>query len=424
MISVLYVDDEPGLLELVKTYLERDSQFTVDVITSARAALNLLDQKKYDAIVSDYMMPEMDGIRFLKKVRTSGNTIPFILFTGRGREEVVIDAINNGADFYIQKGGAPQAQFAELAHKVRQAMRRREAERSLKDSERRLADIIDFLPHATFAIDRDGKVIAWNRAVEEMTGVPAGEMLGKGDRAYSIPFYGSKRPVLVDLLDEPEEEIAHYYANTSREGSVIRGEADLSGPNGQGISVHAKACPLYNQAGEVVGAIESIRDVTARNRLKADLAAKHAELQASYELLAATEEQLRGNFEELARSERRRRIDEKRLVMAQEIGHIGSWEYDLGTEEIWASSEGLRIFGLPPEAGPVPVNRIEARIPERNRVHQALADLIAEGREYDLEFVVNPADGAAPRTVHSVARLEKDADGNPLRVVGVVQDIT
>ena len=105
MISVLYVDDEPGLLEIGRIFLERGGQFSVDIVTSAPAALTLLTTKNYDAIVSDYQMPGMDGIEFLKNVRNSGNTIPFILFTGRGREEIVIQAINSGADFYPRKVG-------------------------------------------------------------------------------------------------------------------------------------------------------------------------------------------------------------------------------------------------------------------------------------------------------------------------------
>ena len=105
MISILYVDDEPGLLEIGKIFLERSGQFSVDTSTSALAALAMLDAKKYDAIISDYQMPEMDGIRFLKKIRASGNTLPFIILTGRGREEIVIQALNEGATFYLQKGG-------------------------------------------------------------------------------------------------------------------------------------------------------------------------------------------------------------------------------------------------------------------------------------------------------------------------------
>src|SRR5208283_2630740 len=152
MYNVLYVDDEPGLLEIGKLFLEQSGQFTVDVTTSALDALALLNTKTYDAIISDYQMPDMDGIKFLKTLKSSGNNLPFILFTGRGREEVVIEAINSGADFYLQKGGDPTAQFAELVHKIRQAVSRRHAERSLVESEKRLSDIINFLPDATFAI--------------------------------------------------------------------------------------------------------------------------------------------------------------------------------------------------------------------------------------------------------------------------------
>jgi PAS domain S-box-containing protein len=116
---ILYVDDEPDLLDLGKLFLEKDGQFSVDICSSALEALDLLGTNTYEAIISDYMMPEMNGIEFLKTVRTSGKTIPFILFTGRGREVVVIQALNEGANFYLQKGGNFDAQFAELAHKTR-----------------------------------------------------------------------------------------------------------------------------------------------------------------------------------------------------------------------------------------------------------------------------------------------------------------
>jgi DNA-binding response OmpR family regulator len=103
MITVLYMDDEPDLLDLGKLFLERHKGFMVDVAPSAKQCLSLLAERAYDAIVSDYMMPEMNGIELLKKVRVEYGDIPFILFTGKGREEVVIEAINNGADFYLQK---------------------------------------------------------------------------------------------------------------------------------------------------------------------------------------------------------------------------------------------------------------------------------------------------------------------------------
>ena len=180
-------------LRSANIFLEQGGQFSVDTTTSAPAALALLNSKNYDAIIADYQMPDMNGIEFLKRVRGSGNIIPFILFTGRGREEVVIQALNEGADFYLQKGGEPVSQFTELAHQVRQAVHHRRAEATIRDHERREADIINFLPDATCAIDLSGHVIAWNRAIEEMTGVSAAEMVGKGDYEYSIPFYGQRQ---------------------------------------------------------------------------------------------------------------------------------------------------------------------------------------------------------------------------------------
>ncbi len=129
MISILYVDDEPGLLELGQLFLEQTGEFRVDTVLSGEEALARIRKNQYDAVVSDYQMPEMDGISLLKKIRQSEGDLPFILFTGRGREEVVIEAVNNGVDFYLQKGGDPKAQFAELMHKVRQAVTRKHAEK-------------------------------------------------------------------------------------------------------------------------------------------------------------------------------------------------------------------------------------------------------------------------------------------------------
>jgi len=93
-----------------------------------------------------------------------------------------------------------------------------------QESQRRLTDIINFLPDATLVIDADGHVIAWNRAVEEMTGVPAEEMLGKGDYEYAIPFYGERRPILIDLVLLAREELETKYAHIERKGSVLVGE--------------------------------------------------------------------------------------------------------------------------------------------------------------------------------------------------------
>ena len=131
-IRALYVDDEPGLLEVARLFLEQSPEIKVETAESAKLALSSPAIASYDAIVSDYQMPDMDGIAFLKAVREKYGEIPFILFTGRGREEIVIQAITNGADFYLQKGGDPMTQFAELTHKICQAVNRKRAQDELK----------------------------------------------------------------------------------------------------------------------------------------------------------------------------------------------------------------------------------------------------------------------------------------------------
>jgi PAS domain S-box-containing protein len=262
MYTVFYVDDEPDLLELGREFLEQSQEFRVVTLSLARDALGSPEIKDCDAIVSDYQMGDMDGIAFLKAVREQYGDIPFILFTGRGREEIVIQAINNGADSYIQKGGDAKAQFAELEHRIRQAVARRQAEHSLVESEKRLADIINFLPDATFAIDKTGRVIAWNHAIEEMTGVPAGEMLGKGDHAYAVPFYGERQPILIDRVFEPDKVLEQHYTHISHDRGILTGEIFLTPPHGRPRTLMATAGPLYNRRGGVDGAIESLRDIS------------------------------------------------------------------------------------------------------------------------------------------------------------------
>jgi PAS domain S-box-containing protein len=278
MISLLYIDDEPGLLELGKLFLESAGGFEVSTALSGDEGLEQLAQHDFDAIVSDFQMPGMDGIALLKKVRKSFGTIPFVLFTGRGREEVVIEAINNGVDFYLQKGGDPKAQFAELAHKVWQAVSRRRAETALSDSEKRLADIINFLPDATFAIDTHGVVIAWNRAMERMTGFRAEDVLGKGDYEYALPFYHERRPLLINLVLDNDPAIAEKYPFVKREGRTLFSEITIPHFNeGRGAALWFTASPLYDRKGEIAGAIESIREITERKRAEEELVSANRE---------------------------------------------------------------------------------------------------------------------------------------------------
>ena len=137
-------------------------------------------------------------------------------------------------------------------------------DKALRDSRKQLSDIIKFLPTATLAIDKDGRVIIWNEAIEQLTGIPAVEILGKNNYAHALPFHGEARPLLVDLIVENCNDIESGYPDIVHEQETLRTEVFCSALGGKGAWVFTKAAPLHDQDGNIIGAIESVRDITER----------------------------------------------------------------------------------------------------------------------------------------------------------------
>ncbi|MEI7432862.1 MAG: PAS domain S-box protein [Methanomicrobiales archaeon] len=199
MLSILYVDDEPDLLEIARLFLEQDGVFRVDTTTSASAALPLLIPAQYDAIISDYQMPGKDGIQFLKEVRASGNTIPFIIFTGRGREEIVIEALNEGADFYLQKGGEPEAQYAELTNKIIYAVQRKRAEDALWRNEVRLNRAEEVAGFGNWEIHLATNAVTASKGARTLYGLPDDDLTIQDILSVPLPKH---RPLLDAALND------------------------------------------------------------------------------------------------------------------------------------------------------------------------------------------------------------------------------
>lgn len=152
-------------------------------------------------------------------------------------------------------------------------------EKLLKESERKLSDIINFLPDATFAIDLRGKVIFWNRSMEEMTGVKAELMLGKSDHEYAIPFYGVQRPMLIDLVLKKNRKIEKSYEHIIRKGrNLLLSEAYMPNLNNKSVFLWGMASPLYDGKGNILGAIESIRDITDHKQTQEAVTKREEEL--------------------------------------------------------------------------------------------------------------------------------------------------
>jgi len=125
--------------------------------------------------------------------------------------------------------------------------------------------VFDSLPDATFAIDREGTVTAWNRAMEKSTGIMAADMVGRGDYGYALPFYGRKRPLLIDLIDEPDEKILEWgYTSLRRKGNAIMAENPTMNPDNTVRILWGLAAPVFDENGNRIGTVQSIADVTRR----------------------------------------------------------------------------------------------------------------------------------------------------------------
>lgn len=141
----------------------------------------------------------------------------------------------------------------------------------LEHSQRQLADIISFFPEAILVIDAEGRVIAWNQALETLTGIPAGQMLGRGDYAYSVPFFGEPRPMLIDYVNKPLDQARERYPSLQVEGGTLLTEDAFLPQFKGGVYLWGKARALHDSEGNYVGAIEIIRDVTERRRTEETL---------------------------------------------------------------------------------------------------------------------------------------------------------
>jgi PAS domain S-box-containing protein len=178
-IKTLVVDDEPYLLELTKIFLERHHDIQVTIASSGLEALNKIGREEFEVVVSDYQMPSMDGLQLLKALRDRKSDIPFILFTGKGRESVAVDALNLGASFYLQKGGDPDAQFTVLANMIRRSDESQRSRRQLVDSENRFRNLVQNSSDFITIINKNGIVVYSSSSIEKILGYDENFLLGK-----------------------------------------------------------------------------------------------------------------------------------------------------------------------------------------------------------------------------------------------------
>jgi PAS domain S-box-containing protein len=248
VIHALLVDDEKALLEIASRFLHSlDQDLIITCVDSAEKALIEISEEDFDIVVSDYMMPIMNGLELLADLRNSGNDIPFIVFTGKSREEVAIEALNLGATFYIRKGGDPKSQYAELIHNIKTAVGHARARRELKECAEQYRLILDSITDPLNVVDEDMKVVLVNPSHIERArklGVEK-DPVGK-DLFEAFPF----------LSDRVRDEIKQVF---STRGTVVTYESVTY--EGKELFTETRKIPIFKK-GEVIQVLTVVHEFT------------------------------------------------------------------------------------------------------------------------------------------------------------------
>lgn len=381
MFNVLYVDDESGLLEICKTFLEMSGELRIDTALSAQEAMGLMEAKSYDAVISDFQMPEMNGIELLERIRGRFSDLPFILFTGKGRQEVVIEALNNGADFYIQKGGDPISQFAELEHKVKNAIIGHKTAQALKKSEARFRCLIENAPVA-IAILQDGLMTYANPMQRELFGYYRPE-----------EYTGIS---LCDFLTAPDRGGRPWDQDDPNKGLMSK-EVEFLGWRKDGSKFPIELSAAHVNIADSPAVLTFVRDTTERRQVEEELKRMMAQLN-----------------------------------LALDMANLASWEFDPESASFIFNDRFYKLYATDAECEGgyrMSAHDYSERFihpDDRQRVAEIMADICKPEYNKDylqLEHHIVRRDGEV-RYIVVRAMSIVDQDGKRVTGFGVNQDIT
>jgi PAS domain S-box-containing protein len=372
MFRVLCVDDENCFLDSAKQILELQGSFSVETASSVNEALQKMTDKLFDVIVSDYMMPEKNGLDFLRELRENGNDIPFILFTGKGREEVAVKALNLGAHRYFNKVGRPETVYAELAYGIRQVAAQRRAEKALHDSEEKYRNMIEQAPDSIITFDVNGVVTSCNPTGLSIIGCSEDEIIGKPfSELSSIIDIPKFRKMFWSLSDGKTLEpfVVSYYNN----GKLCSGEVHVS---------------LMKEGNNIIGFQAIIRDITEHKKAEAAL-----------------------------------RQSEKRFRELSELLPEVIFEMDSNGVLRFVNHEGYNRFGYSREEFDNGLNAVQMLVPEdRDRAGENIGKVLRGETIGSNEYTALKKDGSTfPIIIKSAPIIRGDKIGG---VRGIMVDIT
>jgi len=251
-IRVLHVDDEPDFVDMVATFLRReDGRLTVETATSADDALDRLADGAFDCVISDHDMPGRDGIDFLETIREERPDLPFVLYTGKGSEEVASKAISAGVTEYLQKESGT-AQYAVLANRITNAVEQYRSKRAVEESQKRLSLFVEQSPFAVVEWDENFEFASVNDKAEDVLGYSEAELVGE---SWEIIVPESDRDAVGEVVSELLAAGGGYHSINEN----VRAD-------GERITCEWHNRVVTDEDGETVAIFSQFQDITDRKQ--------------------------------------------------------------------------------------------------------------------------------------------------------------
>lgn len=252
-IDVLLVDDEPELLEQAQMFMgKNENDLRIETTTSPEKALEELESGNYDVVVSDYKMPEMDGLDFLRAVREDlESDILLIIFTGKGEEEISLNALDLGADRYLRKGGDPKKRFEVLENTILQEVEKRRNKEELSIKSNLLDSMFENFPASLYVKDKEGRILLASRSLKEDYRDDGYEqIIGKTDFDLMPQEAAEKARETEKEVMESEEPITQIERSQAYDGTELY--------------LQTTKAPIYGENGNVAGVVGVTRDISER----------------------------------------------------------------------------------------------------------------------------------------------------------------
>jgi PAS domain S-box-containing protein len=342
LISILCVDDEPLLLEVIKKFFEREPGFSVKTCTTGKDALELLNALEFDAIISDYGLPDMDGINLLREVRGRGFSSLFIIITGKHRAQVAIEALNNGADYYIQKGGGIVQDIPQLAEFISEGVGKIRADRALFESERTYRSIIENHPDLLSRFSPEGELYFVNNLYMDFIGKQNNECIGSN-------FFSP-------IPQEEHKRIQEILRNLTPITPGILIEHEMKKNDGTYPILQWNYRAIFSQEGDIIGYQASGRDVIGVIQVFEILSSENEKFDASVPQTGTNIEESADNWKEFAKT-----IDalENPVFAINNAGVVIAWnkaiEQLTGFETKTMLHKGNREYAIPFYGEPRPM---------------------------------------------------------------------